>query len=154
MMVMTTLAAREATRQAARDRDWMQALDGAGLGRRAVAARLVAAADRPPLDLCHWSAQWLAAAGCTAIRPARYPFLLVGDLYGTTVLLAAAQIDAAVGVAALTGRLLEVLVSEEAARQARAGTRIVVVGWDDMRGTRWPRPTVRWLEADQFGPQE
>jgi hypothetical protein len=153
MMVMMTMEAREAARQRARqrarDRDWQQALDGAGLGRRAVAARIVAQAARPTLDLCHWSAEWLAALGCTNIRPAGSPFLLVGDLHDDRILLAAAPIDD--GCMALTARLLAVLASDVAAAEARAGARIVVVGFD-RAAVGFPRPTVQWLEADQFGP--
>jgi hypothetical protein len=98
--------------------------------------------------LCHWGSRWLAGLGCSNIRPAGRPFLLVGDLHGDRILLAAAAIDA--GCLALTARLLAVLASEVAAAEAQAGARIAVVGFD-AAAVGWPHATVRWLDADSLG---
>jgi hypothetical protein len=140
-------------------KDWETALGQALVGPRVDARALV---DRlggrhPPAGaawLTAWSAKWLASLPCTAIRPARHaPFLLEAEWYGDRVLLAACRIDVPAGVATMVGKMLAILGDDWAAQQARAGSRIVLLGWDFMRGLRSPEPTVRWLGPADTGAE-
>ena len=139
---MTTLEAREAARQRARERDWQTALDGIHAGRRALAARMMQALKNP-VDIKALSAWWLLGAGYD-VWPAQPPFVWEGQRGDRKVLVAAVR-DEGLAVPYL---FLALRVSERVAQEAKAGAGVVLLGWSSRVAGRCT--VEKWLTAEDF----
>jgi hypothetical protein len=127
-------------------RDWDTALNGVPhVGHRAM-ARHIMAAHRAVLDVKGLARWWLQSRHGYDVSPARPPFVWEGRRGGRRLLVAVCRDE---GMACV-GLFLAVRLSEYAARQARAGVGVVLLGWTLRTG--YPRCSVeRWFGPDDFG---